>query len=151
MSKILLSSETLVRTVKVNRNRSPQQALVATGRVQYTDQEVVDRMPKALADEVEVMFFKPDLTERDDYISDDDLEKEYELRGLKPADPFSVAAVNEADPSFADEHTHGTQWKDMNDKWCYATFGRWDGERGVDVDQYDSGWIGGWWFAGVRK
>lgn len=149
--RVYAVSSLIVRKVTVNVNRTPQEALDATQRKQYTDRKVVDRMPKGLGGEVEIVFFKPDLSERDGHISDDDLEKEYELRGLKPADPFSVAALNEADPAFADEKTHGTHWKDENGKWCYATFSRWGGERELVVYRDDVGWDGGWSFAGVRK
>lgn len=144
-------SSLIVRTVKVNRGRSQQEAIEATGRAQYTDRKVVDAMPKGEGDEVEVVFFKPDLSNRNGFISDDDLEKEFELRGLKPADPISVAAVNEADPAFADEKPHGTHWKDVKGNWCFATFHRWRGEREVDVYRRGSDWSDGWWFAGVRK
>ncbi len=144
-------SNLIVRTAKVNRGRSQQEAIEATGRAQYTDRKVVDAMPKGEGDEVEVVFFKPDLSERNGFISDDDLEKEFELRGLKPADPISVAAVNEADPAFADEKPHGTHWKDAKGNWCYATFYRWDDEREVSVRRSDNDWHDGWWFAGVRK
>lgn len=149
--RVYAVSSLIVRKVTVNVNRTPQEALDATQRKQYTDRKVVDRMPKGLGGEVEIVFFKPDLSERDGHISDDDLEKEYELRGLKPADPFSVAALNEADPAFADEKTHGTHWKDENGKWCYATFFRWYDGRGLFVFRNDVGWDDRWSFAGVRK
>jgi len=144
-------SNLIIRTAKVNRGRSQQEAIEATGRAQYTDRKVVDSMPKGEGDEVEVVFFKPDLSERNGFISDDDLEKEFELRGLKPADPISIAAVNEADPAFADEKPHGTHWKDAKGNWCFATFYRWVDERRVGVYRYDYGWGDFWWFAGVRK
>jgi len=144
-------SNLIVRTAKVNRNRSQQEAIEATGRAQYTDRKVVDAMPKGEGDEVEVVFFKPDLSERNDFISDDDLEKEFELRGLKPADPVSVAAVNEDDPAFADKKPHGTHWKDAKGNWCCATFGCWRDKRGVYVYRSGRDWDDGWWFAGVRK
>jgi len=144
-------SNLIVRKAKVNRSLSQQEALEATGRAQYTDRKVVDAMPKGEGDEVEVAFFKPDLSERNGYISDDDLEKEFELRGLKPADPVSVAAVNEADPTFADEKPHGTHWKDAKGNWCCATFDRWDGKREVNVLRNGLDWSDSWWFAGVRK
>ena len=144
-------SNLIVRTVKVNRSRSQQGAIEATGRAQYTDRTVVDSMPKGEGDKVEVVFFKPDLSQRNGFISDDDLEKEFELRGLKPADPISVAAVNEADPAFADEKPHGTHWKDAKGNWCYATFNRWGVGCGVYVSRYGCDWCGSWWFAGVRK
>lgn len=144
-------SNLIVRIAKVNRSRSQQEAIEATGRAQYTDRKVVDAMPKGEGDEVEVVFFKPDLSQRNGFISDDDLEKEFELRGLKPADPISVAAVNEADPAFADEKPHGTHWKNSDGKWCFTTFRQWDDGRSVRVNRCDRGWRGSWWFAGLRK
>ena len=140
----------IIRTVKVNRGRSPHEALDATGRAKYTDHEVVDSMPRGEGDEIEVAFFKPDLS-GNGYISDDDLEQEFELRGLKPADPFSLAAVNEADPAFADGKPHGTHWKDANGNWCCAAFIYWHDGRRVHVSRNGGGWDASWWFAGVRK
>lgn len=139
-------SDMIVRRVTVNRNRTPQDMLDATGRNQHTDKGVVKAMPRGTGDEVEVVFFKVGR-----YLSDADLEKEYDLRSLKPADLFSLGSVNEADPAFADDHPNGTHWQDANGKWCYAAFGRWGGERDVDVDRRGDDWGGGWWFAGVRK
>ena len=139
------------RTVRVNRNRSPQEALDATCRAQYTDREVVDSMPRGEGDEVEVVFFKPDLSNNNGFISDDDLENEFELRGLEPDDPYSVAAVNEADPDFAYQMPHGTHWKDAEGKWCYAAFSHWGGKREVYVNRRGSDiWDDDWCFAGVR-
>ena len=137
-------SNIIVRKVKVNRSRSPQEALDATGRVQYTNSKVVGKMPKAEADEVEIVFFKPDLSERNGYISDDDLAHEFERHGFKPVDPISLAA---ADPDFL----VGTHWKDADGKWNFAAFCRWHGKRKVNVDRNDNDWDGYWWFAGVRK
>ncbi len=140
-------SSMIVRIVeKVDRKRKPQEMLDATGRTQYTDRKVVDSMPRGEGENAEVVFFKVGR-----YISDDDLKKEYELLGLKPADPYSLAAVNQADPAFADEKPNGTHWKDAKGNWCYATFDRWGGGREVGVHRIDYGWDGGWWFAGVRK
>ena len=145
------ASGLVIRRVMVNRNRTQQEALDATTREQYVDRKVVDNMPKGEGEEVEVVFFKPDLSKRNGFISDDDLEKEFELRGLEPADPISVAAVNEADPSFADEKPHGTHWKNADGKWCFATFYCVNDERSVLVNRYDFVWLGSWWFAGRRK
>lgn len=144
-------SDLITRKVRVNRNRSQQEALDATHRAQYTNREVVDAMPKGEGKEVEIVFFKPDLSQRNGFISDDDLEKEFELRCLKPADPISVAAVNEADPAFADEKPHGTHWKDAKGNWCYAAFCRWNVERKVYVYRHGNDWPDDCWFAGVRK
>lgn len=139
-------SNLIIRKVKVNRNQTPQQMLDATGRKQYTDGSVVAMMPKGEGEEVEVFFFNLGR-----FVNDNDLEKEYELRGIKPADPYSLAAVN-TDSAFADKYPNGTHWKDTNGKWCFATFSHWsDDGRFVNVNRIDSDWNDGWWFAGVRK
>ena len=141
----------IIRVVAINRHREPMEAIKATGRNFYGDQAVVKAMPRGEGDEVKVTFFKPDPSNRGGLISDADLEKEYEALGLKPADPISVAAVNEADPAFADEHPNGTHWQNAEGQWCYAAFDRWNGERDVRVILNGSEWRGFWWFAGVRK
>ena len=140
-------SNLITRRVKVDRTRTPQEAIVATSRAQYLDKKVVATMPRGEGSEAEVFFFNLGR-----YVSDDDLEKGYELRGLKPADLYSVAAVNEVDPTFADEYPNGTHWKDDKGKWCFAAFSRWRGERRVGVDRRDGrDWFDYWWFAGLRK
>lgn len=139
-------SNMIVRFVSVDRARTPQQVLKTTGRKQYINPDVVAAMPRGEGNEAEVIFFK-----LDHYVSDDDLEKEYELRGLKPADPYSLSAINEANPAFADEHPNATHWKGTDNKWCYAAFDRWDDERDVGVCRNDRGWGVRWWFAGLRK
>ena len=146
--RIELVSDTIIRRVKVDRTKTPQEMLDATGRRQYTDKGVVANMPGRgeSLEEVEVVFFK-----LGQWVSDEDLEKEYELRGLKPCDPYALAAVNEVDPVFADGHPNGTHLKDENDHWCFVTFGRWYDERSVYVDRRSIGWSGSGWFSGSRK
>lgn len=139
-------SDMIVRTVKVNRNRSAKEALKATGREQYVYDSVVKAMPNGTTEDIEVVLFKIGRQ-----VSVQELEKEYVLRVLKPIDPFSLAAINEADPAFADEHPNGTQWKDKDDKWCFAAFFRYRDERRLSVCRDSNGWFGRWWFAGVRK
>ncbi len=136
----------IVRHVRVDRSRTPKKVLTATGRNQHVTDSVVETMPKGEREEVHVHFFKLGR-----FVNDADLEKEYTLRDLKPADPYSQAAVNEADPAFADEHPNGTHWKDADDNWCFATFSRWFGDRSVIVHRIGHGWLVGWWFAGLRK
>ena len=137
----------IVRRVTVNRNRTPDECITATGRNKYVTDGVVATMPRGEGGEVEVHFFHVGK-----YINDADLDKEFELRALKPADPYSLGAVNEADPVFANEHPNGTHWKDADDKWCFAAFNQWyDGERDVRVNRHDNDWNDDWWFAGLRK
>lgn len=136
----------IVRHVTVNRARSPQQAINATGRKQYVNDSVLNLMLQGSGEEADVFFFK---LER--YVSDDGLDNEYKSRGLTPTDPYALAAANEADPAFADKHPNGTHWKDLNGKWCHIAFDRWNDERFVNVYRRDDGWHGIWWFAGCRN
>ncbi len=137
---------TIIRAVKVNRSRLPQEMLDATGRAKYLNDSVVEGIPRGEGnEEVTVEFFKLGR-----YVSDNELEKEYTKRGLTP-DPYAVAAVNEADPAFADEHPNGVHWKDENGRWCYITFDRYYDGRSVGVYLVGDDWFGSWWFGGVRK
>lgn len=145
-------SDLIVRVVaKVDRSRTPQEALDATGRTQYVDRGVAKAMPRGTGEGAKTEFFELDLSRRGGWISDSDLDKEYALRGLVPEDPYSLAAQNEADPAFADEHPNATHWKDANGSWCYAAFFLWRDERYVRVHRCDSDWLDRWWFAGRRK
>lgn len=139
----------IIRRVGINRNLKPDEVIAKvceTGRQRYVDHKVLESMPKGEGEEAEVVFFKIGR-----FISDDDLEKEYEKRGLKPADAYSLAAVNRDDPAFGDEKPNCTHWKDAQGKWCYVAFSRWDAGRRVDVRRSDGDWGGNWWFAGLRK
>ena len=139
-------SSMITRCVKTDPTRSPEQVIDATGRNKYTNGKVVKHMPRGTGEDTDVHFFKVGR-----FISDDDLEQEYEFRGLRPVDPVSLAKVNEDDPAFADTHPNGTHWRDFDGKWCFAGFGRWHGGRSVIVGRSGSVWRGCWWFAGVCK
>lgn len=151
--RVELLSKQIARQANVDRARSPEAMLKATGRKQYVADPVVSAMPRGEGEEVEVIFFKPEAEEYDHegWMSDEELDLAFKRRGLKPADPYSLAAVNEADPAFADERPHGTHWKDAEGYWCFAAFGRWLDERRVSVNRNGDDWVDGWWFAGVRK
>ena len=113
----------IVRVVTVDRTRTPEAALTATGRRQYVTKEVVAAMPNSKDKTKKVTFFHVGRT-----ISDEELEKEFTKHNLTPVDPFTLAAINEADPTFADKYPNGTQWKDVIGKVCKAVFSGWGGE-----------------------
>lgn len=144
--RVEAASNLIVRRVAVDRSRTPKQALDATGRRQYVNQEVVKTMPRGEGAGVEVFFFRVGRN-----LSDPDLDKEYKLRGLIPADAYSQAAVNETDPAFADDHPNATHWQDAAGQWCCATFNDWGVDPFVHVCQDGRGWSDRWWFAGLRK
>ena len=145
--RVEMISNLIIRRFKgVNRCLAPQTVLDTTGRKQYTNSIVVAGMPRGDGEEGETVFFKLDR-----WVSGADLDKEYELRGLVPADPYSLAKVNQDDPAFADKYPNGTHWKDAEGKWCFAAFYRWGDERRVNVGRDGRGWDGSWWFGGRRK
>lgn len=157
-----METETIVRRVRVNRARSPQEAIDATGFRQYTNPEIVDTMPKGEGDEVELVFFKPKFSSFiNGFITDDALEREFELQDLVPADPISLAALNEVDLTFADTTPHGTHWKDADGRWCHMSFARFQGGRAEIVGRVESehrvtvhhgrDWDLMWLIAGIRK
>jgi len=145
-------SNLIIRTVeKVNRTRTGAEALKATGRNVYGNDKVIEAMPRGKGEDAEITFLKPDLSERGGYITDDDLEKWARDLGYTFADPFSLTAVNEEDPAFADEKPNATHWKDAEGKWCFAAFDRWGDGRCVRVHRHDRVWGDDWSFALVRK
>lgn len=140
-------SSMIVRHVKVDRTRSPQEVLDATGRKQYTDRDVVKTMPRGEGEgeEVDVYFFNLDYDP-----TPAELDREYELRQLK-ADPIAQAQVNTDDPAFADDRPNNCQWGLENGVASFAVFDRWVGERDVNVLRYDGRWYRRCRFGGVRK
>lgn len=138
--------EIIIRRVTVDRSHTPQQVLDAMGRKQDTDSEVVMDMPHGEGAEVDVVFFWVCRS-----WSDPDLDQECAHHGLIPADPYSIAAVNKADPAFADTHPNSGHWKDANGRWCYMAFNHWRGKRNVIVKRGGSEWLVERWFAGLRK
>ncbi len=139
-----VKEEMIVRRIRVDRTLTPQQALSACCHVQYCDDSVVTHMPWGEGEEVELVFFKGGR-----FLSDAGLEQKYASRGLRPADPYSLAAFNAANPAFADKVPHGTHWQDTSGRWCFAAWHRRFGEREVLVLRRVSGWGAYWWYAGI--
>lgn len=151
------TDNTLVtRTITVDRTRSAYEALQATRRqvIIGCSQKTLDEMPKCFSTEekIEVIFFKFKCVG----INDDEAEKEYERRDLIPVDPYTLAAVNEAEISFANEYlNNSTHWKDETGQWHSLSFDvdRITDEKGVSITSKYKGepMYGNRWFAGVRK
>lgn len=165
MTQIMTPS--IVCKVSVDRSKDPRSVLEDTGRIICSsNDDVVKSMPRGEGKEVEVVIFRLEqweyttlrsMDEDDeglerDFVSDIDLEKALNRRGLKACDPYSLAAFNEANPAFADERPNGTHWQDENGNWHFASFGRWGDERFVNVErERHGGWYEEWSFAGLDK
>ncbi|MDO8581989.1 MAG: hypothetical protein Q7S16_03875 [bacterium] len=137
----------IVCRIKPDRTRTPQQAIDATRRVQYANRDVVVTMPMGEGnEEVEMTFFKPGRR-----LTPMELAAEYDVRDLEP-DPIVLAAINEADPAFADTTPNGTQWPLPGGGYGFMAFHCDDVDRRcVGVGRRVGGWGGGWSFGGVRK
>jgi len=138
-------SKLITRHIRVDRTLTHQQALDATERKQYVNQEVLSLAPKGSGEGVDLCFFDLDYDP-----TVDELDREMEARGLKP-DIDALAAFNAANPAFADDRPNATQWRDAGGNACYAIFNRWIDERNVNVTRFDHRWIRDFRFVGARK
>lgn len=144
--RVEMVTKLIIRHVVVDRTRTPQEMINATGRVNwYIDGQVLVEMPRDGFAEGEVVFFELDYNP-----SVDELDREYEVRGLKP-DPYAVAQVMTDDPAFADDRPVAVQWSGKKKHACYVLFYRSGDERRVNVGRYGSRWGRHCLFAGVRK
>ncbi len=146
--------KTIIHIVKVDRTKTPQEAVNDTGRKQYVNSDALATMPQGEGDEVPLHYFKPDPEEydHDGWMSVDAFDKCLSRRGLVP-DPQALlqdpANDTSNDSAFADEHPTGSQWRDANGKACYAAVFRFCGDREVFVNRSDNDWNDNWWLSGV--
>lgn len=121
--------------------------LEKTKRTQYISDDVLATAPKNKGKGT-LEFFT-----LGKYVSDNDLEAEYEKRGLIPADINQLCDYDLKNRDKIDEMKYvASHWKDKNGKWCFVTFCQWrDVGRDVRVLRDDFVWDGRWFFAGVRK
>ena len=134
-----LPEGTVIRRATVDRSRTPQEVVDATGRREYIDKDVLATMPLGEGDEVDVYFIPAKR-----FVPASEVPAFLAQYGLVP-DPRAQAAVNEADPAFADEHPNGSQWGNS----CCLLFNRWDDGRRVFCNRYDGDWDDDWFQSGV--
>ena len=140
------ASKLIVRHVKVSRTLTPAQAIDGTGRTKwYIVEEVLAEMPLdgKVEDDVVVFELNYDPTV-------DELDREYETRGLRP-DPAALSQLVTDDPAFADERPIAVQWRDKRNRACCAIFSEDGGGRFVYVFWLAYRWYRYYRFAGVRK
>lgn len=125
MSDTIVNSVT--RTVRVNRAQTPEQMIEFSevgeawmkdrSFMHYVDDDVLPSMPKGFGEEVTVSFFRL----FDQELNPEALLGQYALRGIVPADPYSVLAVNGSDRSFALQFPNRAIWRDPTGTWCYCS------------------------------
>lgn len=141
-------SKVIVYHVKVDRSKDMEQLLLNTERIKDFIDNAFLSMPRCESEEVDVSFFT--LCRE---VTDDDLEKEYEIRGLKPADPYSLLSANECFSVLEWRYANGTHWKNKKGEWCFATFNNFsDNSSIISVGKNKPlKWNSVWWYGGVPK
>ncbi|MSU55073.1 MAG: hypothetical protein EXS46_00860 [Candidatus Taylorbacteria bacterium] len=148
--RVEAKSSVITRRVRVNRGLTPQEALDTTVHVPYIhDKSMLETMPRGEGDEVEVVFFRFGLSK---HKGSDNIKKCYDSKGLKPADPYSLIAVNADDSTFADDLSNVTCWEGTDGELCFISFRRYDEKRRVYVMRpIGTPGRGDCWVAGFRK
>jgi hypothetical protein len=125
-------------------------ALVATGKELLIVEDVVKNMPRGPGGETELQLFFTGT-----WLSDEELAAIFHAEVLRAADPFSVAALNEAEPNFYETYQNATHWKNVDGQWCYLDVRERLGKPTVTVNcnhsqRPDRLWQNFWWYAGVK-
>ena len=106
--------------VRVNRTRTPQEMLDATGRyvkIMCAEGYDLNEMSRGEGEEVTIYFFNTPRT-----MSFEEILQECDQKGLVPADPYSLAALNEEDPEYAYIAPNLTFWKSADGWWRTLEF-----------------------------
>jgi hypothetical protein len=137
-------ADQIIRHVTLDASRTILQVLENTCLLVLVDDGITDSMPPPRDGEVDVVFFRTNVVVDDPKFAD-----EYARHGLIPADPFSVAAVNEVDPTFATRHRNGTLWRNADGQLCYLKF---SGKGRVNLRRYKfhRDWTTNLWVAGIK-
>ena len=121
---------------------TPQKALDSLSIPKYINEDILKTMPTETSDE-KIEYFNIGK-----WVTNEELMKEYESRGLIPCYPLDLIEVCK------DTQHHdfiATVWDFYGSNLSYIAFDGWGGGRGVGVDRSGSRWSGRWWFAGLRK
>lgn len=141
-------TEMVERSILTGSKRSRQEVLDSSGWELHVNPAVLNAMPWGEGDPSHLHFFR---LER--ILTDEQLSMEYKRRGLTPASPRALFAVNDAHPQFADDHPNLTHWwREDASTWGFAAFPvlRHGTKRVVYIEHNVSVWNVGWWAAGVR-
>lgn len=103
--------------VRVDLELTPQQAVEATQRALYVDEEVFSSMPVDTKEEVEIHFFRLGY-----WASELEVIDAYAKRGLKPASASALSKALNDNPSVFDRLITVTCWKNAEQKWCLLMF-----------------------------
>lgn len=135
-------NDVIVRRVKVDPARRPEQLVLAIGKKDCFNDH--SPMPVSEVGEVDVYFFR--VTGANDKFK---LERGLAYRGLK-AEPYAVAQVNIDDPEFATTHPNGTLWVRNPNSSSYPDWSHLKvTAESVEVSNSWQRWYGEWWIGGI--
>lgn len=136
----------IVRHTKVNRTRSFEELIKAFNFKAFVNYTICE-MPNGddNGEEVDVHYF----IGKKFPAGSKGYHRQFEIRGLKPVDPYSLASVIEEDPDFASSHSNMTHWNDGK-HWGFIAFGRF-GQKRLDIFPGSEIPLDVTWLAGIRK
>ncbi len=117
----------------------------------YEESQEIDGVSLVEKGEIDLHFFSLTTPRRDGHISIEDLVKEYEQEGLKPAHPSHLALVIQQDRKLVDNLPNSTIWKNGKGHWCHLVAHRFGDGYQVRVAPTIVSLPSNWQFAGVRK
>lgn len=124
-----MSEETqIVPDICVDWTRTPEEALKATGRKVYVDENFDLRsVAREGSERVDfgIFYLRP-------FVKASELRREYACRNLRPAGLIELAALNEADPNFGAKYPHATLLQTLSKNYFLA-FGQFSGEEDVTI------------------
>ncbi|MBX4195417.1 hypothetical protein KW796_00465 [Candidatus Parcubacteria bacterium] len=142
-----LLSDVLLQQVPVDTTLSWKDMLESAGRHLYLEgsPEMIEAMPRGRAKKIEAYFFRLGY-EMDIH----EVKYKYKVHGLRPLDPYSLAAINAHDQDFADECNNATYWEvEAQDGWRSLAFHGGPKDRMATLVSRQRRWEGSWWFAGI--
>ena len=155
-SELEIGSGTFTRKVRVDRTSDPIKVLEDTSCHQTVEAEVLQSMPRAEGnhEEVEVVFFN--LGHWDDFRKDfsfETISNEYDKRGLRPVDPYTLAEANKWNTlrQLLIHVNHETFWRDAEGNWCVMAFEHGTRVHKVHVKRSEIPMWTARWYAGVKK
>lgn len=156
-AEVEIVSGLFTRKVRIDRTLHPHQLLKETEcQGVYLEAEVFHSMPRAEegVEEIEIVFFEIDgWWQAIDYRFEA-IAQEYEKRGLKPVDPYTLAKANRGNTVREQliHVNHETFWRDAEGHWCVMAFHHSSVRyHSVMVKKSEKGIFTTGWFAGVRK
>jgi hypothetical protein len=161
MTEPRIDVQTMVRLEEVNYGRNPYNMILATRRIVFGSSNYT-LIPKAEFDpdhpvvQQKVVMFPVSLERGGHRLAHSYVQELCDARGLMPAHPYALAAVNEKEPELARDRPNITQW--WNGKyWSHIYFYecgrkwvvRWERSRNISIEP-DQGQRR-LWIAGIRQ